>query len=69
MDEVKCPDCGGMNWAFGPEGGGSQDVLCMTCGQEFCDMGPFGLERLERRESRAGLYGLKELPKKGANNG
>ncbi len=63
MNELtKCPDCGGTEFLFGPQGGLSQDVLCVGCGQEFCDLGPFGLERLARDESRAVLYGLDVLP-------
>ena len=55
------PRCHANDWAEGPEGVGSINVLCRHCGTEFCYS--LGLERMPRDESRAQLYGYKKLPK------
>ena len=61
-DFVMCPACGGENFRGGPEGGGSQDILCMTCGEEYC-YSPFGLDKLGRDAKRAKqVYGVDPLP-------
>ena len=37
-----CPDCGGIVFLMGPQGGFSQNIKCdnAECGSEFC-VGPF----------------------------
>ena len=44
--KLACPDCGGEDFLAGPCGGLCQNIKCVKCGQEWNDMGPFGLERI-----------------------
>ena len=58
---MKCPNCGADSWADswagGPEGGGSQNILCTACFSEYCESA-FGLKpiKFDAQRIRA-LYG------------
>lgn len=55
-----CPDCGNSFWIEGPSGGLSINMLCGLCFAEFNDMGPFGLDRIERSpKERDAIYAHK----------
>lgn len=41
-----CPDCGGVSFYQGPEGGMSQNIKCITCGNKFNVCAPFFAERI-----------------------
>jgi hypothetical protein len=47
---VKCPNCKGKEWTEGPSGGCSVNIRCNKCHKEYNDMGPFGLESIERNK-------------------
>lgn len=42
----RCPDCREGTLVEGPHGGLSVNFTCNRCGQLYCDMGPFGIERI-----------------------
>jgi hypothetical protein len=54
---MSCPKCNANDWAMGPEGGGSQNVLCRNCLTEYCESA-FGLEPMKFDAQRMRhLYG------------
>lgn len=59
---LACPNCGNTKWMLGPCGGMAQNIECATCGNDYNDMGPFGLEHIGF--NRSGLRDL--LPSAGA---
>jgi uncharacterized protein (DUF983 family) len=42
----QCPECKTGTPIEGPHGGLSVNYTCNRCGQLFCDLGPFGVERI-----------------------
>lgn len=55
---MSCPKCNANDWAMGPEGGGSQNVLCRNCLTEYCESA-FGLEAMKHDADRIHrLYGI-----------
>lgn len=48
---MECPNCGSDNWALGPEGGGSQNILCINFLSKYCES-PFGLDALAYNPDR-----------------
>jgi hypothetical protein len=56
-----CPMCRTGKLLAGPEGGGSQNLMCHRCGTEYCYGGWTGLQ-MPRNPSRASTYGLDQLP-------
>jgi len=59
---MNCPKCNANNWAMGPEGGGSQNILCRNCHTEYCESA-FGLEEMKYDIGRIQrLYWIFEPP-------
>jgi hypothetical protein len=55
---MSCHKCNSNDWAMGPEGGGSQNVLCRVCHTEYCESAR-GLDQLEYDERRIrNIYGI-----------
>ena len=46
LEKGTCPDCGGLSFYPGPEGGLSQNLKCVTCGSSFNVCAPFFAERI-----------------------
>lgn len=62
---MKCPKCKANKWLGGPEGCGSQNILCANCHAEYCES-VFGLEPMEYNADRIrNIYGIyvAETPK------
>jgi hypothetical protein len=49
LSHGKCPDCGSQGFMLGPQGGVSQNIECLGCGQCF-NIAPF-LDGLINRHS------------------
>ena len=57
---MNCPKCNANDWVMGPEGGGSQNILCRNCHTEYCESA-FGLEEMKYDIERVKrLYGIFE---------
>lgn len=46
LEKGTCPDCGGLSFYPGPEGGSTQNLKCVTCGSNFNVCAPFFAERI-----------------------
>lgn len=56
---MSCPKCSANDWAMGPEGGGSQNILCRNCHTEYCESA-FGLDAMKYDADRIrSLYGIR----------
>jgi hypothetical protein len=56
---MNCPKCDANNWVMGPEGGGSQNILCRNCHTEYCESA-FGLDAMKYDSDRIRhLYGIR----------
>lgn len=59
---MACPKCQSTKFYLGPEGGGSQNVLCCQCLTEYCESA-FGLQELNSSPERIRrLYGIDCAP-------
>lgn len=52
-EDIKCPDCGHLEFFLGPRGGSSVNVQCAKCSHTFNWMGPFGMQPIPEVE---GVY-------------
>lgn len=43
--QLRCPNCGGLDWLAGPSGGCCQNIMCAACRKRY-NHTPWGLERI-----------------------